>query len=172
MSTSDTVMARTRFPMNFNSWFVLVSKKTNTQTHLVWLDYTQWQLHFPYCVPYVFVKRLPRNFYSVARNSKIVSHCNFTLFGSQNAEKKNMETYFWDDPCIMDAGWWLHWTWGTFKIRNRFLSIPYCVASLLFLRYKKFSQWWTEYHNVCFLKIISAVFASKKLCSLNLAVSK
>ncbi len=51
---------------------------------------------------YVFVKRLQPNFYTVAINSKIISPCNFTLIGSQNAEKKNRETYFWDDPRMIN----------------------------------------------------------------------
>ncbi len=49
-------------------------------------------------VLYVFVKRLLCNFYSVARNSKIISPSNFTLISSQTLEKKNRETNFWDDP--------------------------------------------------------------------------
>ncbi len=40
-----------------------------------------------YCILYVFVKWLLLNFYSVSRNSKIISPCNFTLIGSQNTEK-------------------------------------------------------------------------------------
>ncbi len=44
------------------------------------------------------MKRLLHNSYRVARNSKIISPCNFTLIGSQNTEK-NRETYFWEDPC-------------------------------------------------------------------------
>ncbi len=54
------------------------------------------QLHpmadpFSICVLYVFVKRLLRNFYRVARNSEIISSCIFTLIGSQNAERKQIE---------------------------------------------------------------------------------
>ncbi len=56
----------------------------------------QWLLYpLSYCVLYIFAKRLLRNFYSVARNWKIISPCNFTLTGSQNGGKKR--TLFWDD---------------------------------------------------------------------------
>ncbi len=89
---------RTYFPMNFSSWFVLGSRKMNNCAHLVRRNYMQEQLHFQYCFLYVFVKWLLRNFHSIAGNSKIISPCNFMLIASQNAEGKNMETYFWDDP--------------------------------------------------------------------------
>ncbi len=77
--------------LNFNSWFVL------NCAHLARHNYMQQKLHFQYCVLHIFVKRLPCNFYSVSRNSKIMSPCNFTSIGSQNSEKKNRKTYFWDE---------------------------------------------------------------------------
>ncbi len=48
-------------------------KKTNNLTHLARQDYKQWQLPFQYCVLCIFIKRSLHNFYSVARNSKIIS---------------------------------------------------------------------------------------------------
>ncbi len=60
----------------------------NNRAHLTRCDYTQQQLHLQYCIQYIFVKQSLHNFYSVARNSKIVSSCNFTLISSQNTEKK------------------------------------------------------------------------------------
>ncbi len=81
-------MHQTYFPMNFKCWFVLDGKKKNNHMHRSVRNYTQWQLHFHYCILYIFVQLLLRNFYSVARNSKIISTCNFMLICSQNAEKK------------------------------------------------------------------------------------
>ncbi len=58
----------------------------------------QWQLHFQYCILYIFVKRLQHNFYSVTRNSKIISPRNFTFISLQNTAKESRGTYFQDDP--------------------------------------------------------------------------
>ncbi len=63
-------------------------KKTNNRARLARHNYTQRQLHFQYRLLYIFVKRLLHNFYGVVKNSKIISPCNFTLIGSQNAKKK------------------------------------------------------------------------------------
>ncbi len=66
--------------------------KTNNHVHLARQNDTQRQLHFQNCVLYVFVKWLLCNFYSVARNSKIISPCNFTLIGwpSYNENKNEI----------------------------------------------------------------------------------
>ncbi len=82
----------------FNSWFVLGGRKMNNCAHLARRNYMQQKLHFQYCVLYIFVKQLPRNFYNVSKNSKIIFPCNFALIGSQNVERKKWETHFWDDP--------------------------------------------------------------------------
>ncbi len=86
--------------LNFKSWSVLGGRKMNNCAHLAMRNYTQQNLHFQYCVLHIFEKRLPRNFYSASRNSKILSLRNFSLIGSQNA-KKNRETYFRDDLRII-----------------------------------------------------------------------
>ncbi len=111
--------AKHLFLLNFNCWFVFWWRKMNNCAHLARRNYTQWKLHFQYCVLYIFIKRLPRNFYSVFWNSKIISPCNFILIGSQNAKKIGkltfetslvewwftLPSYFW--PCLPleRAGW-------------------------------------------------------------------
>ncbi len=42
----------------------------NNCAHLARRNYTQRKLHFQYCVVYIFVKWLPRNFYSVSKKLK------------------------------------------------------------------------------------------------------
>ncbi len=59
--TDDTAKTWTHFPMNFNSWFVLLGKKNEYRTHLARRNDTQWQLHL-HCVLDVFMKRLLRSF--------------------------------------------------------------------------------------------------------------
>ncbi len=76
-----------------------ITVRTNNHAHLIRRNYKQWQLHFQCSILYVFVKRLLRNFYSVARNSKSISSCTFTSISSQNAEKRNRQTYFSDLLC-------------------------------------------------------------------------
>ncbi len=63
------------------------------------------------------------------------------------------------------------WMWGDdlsalkeliFELCNSFSPIPYCFICLLFLWRKKSSHSWTEYHCLCFLKIIWADFCIKE----------
>ncbi len=89
--------AELTFLLNFNSWFVLDGRKMNNCAHLARCNYTQQKLHFQSCVLHIFVKWSPYNFYSFWKNSTITCPCNLTLMGSQNAEKKNRVTYFWDN---------------------------------------------------------------------------
>ncbi len=48
--------------LNFNSWFLLGGRKMNNCAHLVRCSYTQWKLHFQYCILHIFVKHLLHNF--------------------------------------------------------------------------------------------------------------
>ncbi len=86
------VVAWTHFPMNFNSWLVLGVQNPN--------NYTLLQLHFQYCVMFVFCKAL-HYFHSVARNSKIISPCNVTLILDHKMPRKKIRKLIFETTLVI-----------------------------------------------------------------------